>query len=415
MLTKANRRISAESSFDQNEQHPPLAVVTSCSERKNRGQPSGFLKFAWRMIKDRNLYGALAFAETAESLRLNVRALQVGSHDRVVGVTSSGDLLLSLLAAGPEAVVGYDANNAQTVLAHLKIASIRALTVENYLRFMGVNETNPETRIAIFNRISRSMPSFARRDMLGKRKLVEEGILNHGMTHLIIQVMTALFSRVFGRETYGLFIGGCGTDEDRSQALHRILQKRSIRYLLQPLLRAAAPRLKWLFFPHRFCRISSRPDEIITDFFTTFRDLFVKGVQANPVLCRSATGNVHPEWRKHLYNDQTFELIRDNISRLELGTADILSGLHRVSDGWATRVYLSNVPDYLSEEQLSELVRELQRAAAPGARIVYYSLYDQDLLHTLGPQIPAQELQDLQESDNVHIYPMLMVRKRASL
>ena len=66
-------------------------------------------------------------------------------------------------------------------------------------------------------------------------------------------------------------------------------------------------------------------------------------------------------------------------------------------------------------EQLSELVRELQRAAAPGARIVYYSLYDQDLLHTLGPQIPENELKALQDIDNVFIYPMVMVRTRDSL
>ena len=103
----------------------------------------------------------LAFAETAESLRLNIQALQVGQQDRVVGVTSSGDLLLALLASSPESVIGFDSNNAQTVLAHLKAAAISTLSVENYLQFMGLVEADPQSRVATFNHISLDMSSFA--------------------------------------------------------------------------------------------------------------------------------------------------------------------------------------------------------------------------------------------------------------
>ena len=415
MNTRANQKISAEASLDQNEPYAAPAVCPTVTAPDNGFHCTGIFSFAWRMISDRNLYGSLAFAETAESLHLNLKALQVGRGDRVVGVTSSGDLLLTLLAAGPQSVIGFDANNAQTVLAHLKAAAISTLSVENYLHFMGLVEADPQARVATFNRISRSMPSFARRDMLHKQKLVEEGILNQGMTHLIIQALRAALARVMSAHSLKLFLGNCGTNEDRSKRLHQLTQKWSIRYLLQPLLRAAAPRLKWLFFPHRFCRISSRPDEIIADFFTTFRNLLVHGVRANPVLCRSAVGHIHPEWWQHLYNDLIFQQIRDNLSRLSLDTADILSGFKRIADGWATRVYLSNVADYLSEEQLQALVHEVKRATVPGARIVYCSMYDQDLLSTLGPQIPENELRALQDSDNVFIYPIIMVRKRDSL
>ena len=415
MITRADRKITTEASLDQNDPYAVPAVSPTVAGPDNGFHYSGIFKFAYRMISDRNLYGALAFAETAESLRLNLQALQVGSQDRVVGVTSSGDLLLALLAAGPQSVIGFDANNAQTVLAHLKAAAIATLSVENYLHFMGLIEADPQARVATFNRISRSMPAFARRDMLNKQKLVEDGILNQGMTHLIIQVLAALLARVMSPKTLTLFLGNCGTDEDRLNKLHQLMQKRSIRYVLQPILKAAAPRLKWLFFPHRFCRISSRPDAIIADFFTTFRNLLVQGVRANPVLSRSAVGHIHPEWWQHLYNDLTFQRIRNNLSRLSLETTDILSGLRRIADGWATRIYLSNVADYLSEEQLRELVQQVHRAAAPGARIVYCSMYDQDLLRTLGPRIPESELRALQDSDNVFIYPIIMVRKKGTL
>lgn len=414
MIIRAQSETASDVSLDQSETCvlPPLHQAIACPEKQLLHV--GICRFARRMIIDRNLYGVLAFAETGESLNLNIQALQAGSGDRVVGVTSSGDLLLSLLASGPESVIGIDANNAQTALTHLKAAALAALSVEEYLRFMGLMEADHRDRLATFNRISRTMPSFARRYLLARQKLVAEGILNQGMTHLIIQVLRAALALVMSRQTMNLFLGTSGTDAERSEALHQLTQKWPMRYLLQPILRAAAPLLKWLFFPHRFCRISSRPDEIIGDFFTTFRSLLVQGVRENPVLSRSALGHVHPEWWQHLYNDRAFQQIRNNLARLSLTTADILSGLRQIDDGWATRVYLSNVADYLSADDLCLLVEEVQRAAAPGARILYCSMYDQDLLSTLGPQIPESELRDLRESDNVFIYPLIMVRTRGA-
>jgi hypothetical protein len=250
--------------------------------------------------------------------------------------------------------------------------------------------------------------------MLTRQTLVAEGILNQGMTHRIIQVLKATLALVLSQQTLNVFLGTSGTDAERSEALHLLTHKWPIRHLLQPILRAAAPLLKWLFFPHRFCRISSRPDEFIGDFFTTFRPLLVQGIRKNPVLSRSALGHIHPEWWQHLYNDHAFQQIRNNLPRLSLTTADILSGMRQIGDGWATRVYLSNVADYLSDEELRTLVEEVQRATAPGARIVYCSMYDRDLLSALGPQIPASELEALRESDNVFIYPLIMVRTRGA-
>jgi S-adenosylmethionine:diacylglycerol 3-amino-3-carboxypropyl transferase len=412
MIIRAQSETASDASLDHSQSCalPSVDHAVACPEKQFFH--SCICQFVRRMILDRNLYGALAFAETGESLHLNIRALQVGSGDRVVGVTSSGDLLLAILTAGPESVIGIDANRAQTVLAHLKAAAIAALSVEEYLRFTGLMEADYQDRLATFSRISRDMPSFARRHLLTRQKLVAEGILNQGMTHLIIQVLKSALALVLSRQTLNVFLGINGTDAERQEKLSLLTQQWPIRYLLQPILKAAAPLLKWLFFPHRFCRISSRPDEIIGDFFTTFRPLLVQGIRKNPVLSRSALGHIHPEWWQHLYNDRAFQQIRNNLSRLSLTTADILSGLRQIGDGWATRVYLSNVADYLSEEELCLLVEEVKRASAPGARILYCSMYDRDLLSALGPQVPASELGALRESDNVFIYPLIMVRTR---
>jgi hypothetical protein len=391
----------------------PISSSHLLSGEQRQNTPArSVLKFVSRMIKDRNLYGALAFAETAESLRLNIAALQVSSEDNVLGITASGDLLLSLLASSPKAVVGFDANKAQTAISQLKVTSILTFSVEDYKRFMGILPMPANLRLQLLNRISRALPFDARREILKMAVLANAGILNSGMSHTIVELLSAIARVLMTKDTAALFFGERGNNQERLEKLLKIKRSPLIRYALQPFLRRLAPRLKWLLFPHRFCDISNRPEEIIYDFFTVFQDLLVQGIRANPVLCRPAVGALHKEWDDYLYNENIFTQIRNNISRLSLRTEDFTHGLRQMDGKWATRVYLSNMPDYLSDEQLTDLVKEVKRVTAPGARILYYSLYDKDLLQDLGPTIPHSELKMLRDSDDVLVYPTIMVRTR---
>lgn len=370
----------------------------------------GVLRFLQRILRDRNRYGAIAFAETAESLRLNLAALQVGDRDRVAGITASGDCLLALLATGPEAVMGFDANDTQTLIAQLKAAAICSLSVDDYRGFMGIDAMSPDLRLDILNRISRSMPSGLRRKALGLSDKIQAGILNDGMSYLIVRLLCSVADFVLSKDTASLLFAQHGTKDERRQKIGEIRRAPPMRLFLQPALRLLAPRLKWHLFPPRFCQVSKRPEEIIVSFLDVFEDLFAAGIASNPVLCRAAVGRVHPEWNAHLYNQTAFTAISENLSRLTVKTTDFTSGLKDLPDGWATRLYLSNMPDYLTDQGLFDLVDQIRRVSAPDARIVYYSLYDQDLLGGLGRPLPSSELKALRASDDVFIYPVIMVR-----
>ena len=65
-------------------QVPGPSPLSSTGARLPTQSPRGLRRFIYRMVKDRDLYGELAFAETAESLRMNVAAMRVGREDRVV-------------------------------------------------------------------------------------------------------------------------------------------------------------------------------------------------------------------------------------------------------------------------------------------------------------------------------------------
>lgn len=373
--------------------------------------PAGLRGFGRRIFRERNLYGALAFAETAESLALNRRALAVGPTDRVVGVTSSGDVLLSLLAERPKSVIGFDMNPTQTALAELKLAAIEALEVDDYLRFVGVYEQPAADRVAAYKRISRGVTAPARAAFLSDVRAVGAGLLNRGMTHVIIRALVAGLGRIVEPDTLHLFLGDHGADEVRARVLDDLIRRPVVRRMIAPLLSAFSSQLKWLFFPHRICRVSTRPDEMIARFFETFRPLFVRGARSNPVLCRSATGDLHPEWHDRLYAEPAFERIRASRERVAFYDADVVDGLAALPENHATRIYLSNVPDYLSPSQLDRLSAEVVRVARSGARILYMSLCDEDRLGPrIGSLLDASELGAIRAGDNVHLYPSIVVR-----
>lgn len=370
---------------------------------------AGLGSFVTRAVRERNLYGSLAFAETAESMRLCQEALHIEAGDRVAGICSSGDMLLSMAAHGAADVVGFDVNPTQVALARFKAVAIRHLGVEEYLELFGVASASPRWRLQTFDRLTRDLPAPTRRLLLARRGWVPKGILNHGMTHLIIRSLMAVVERLVDEDTHALFLGEHGTDAERAARFDALAARPVTRYALTPFAQRFAPQLKWLFFPHKLCRVSDRPDEMVGDFFEFFRPLFVRGARDNPVLARSTVGHVHEEWTRHLYDEGCFARIEQRAEHVRFEPGDLVTGFRKLPGGWATKLYLSNAPDYLTNAELDALVAEVRRVAAPGARVLHFSLLDED---RIGDAIgrPADDQAAIRASDNVHLYPAIAVR-----
>ncbi|MFO0723640.1 MAG: DUF3419 family protein [Myxococcota bacterium] len=361
------------------------------------------------MAIDRDLYGALAFAESAESLTLTEQALAPTLGDRIAGITSSGDVLLMLAGLGASEVVGFDLNPVQTALAELKLAALRQVPIDEILYFLGIEQAPEDARLRTLSRLEDALSPAAREVWSSQRRAIGAGVLNHGMTYLIIRAMVGALRRLVDQDALALFLGERGSDEDRRRALDGLRGRSFTRHVLEPALARFAAQLKWVFFPHTICRVSSRPDEMIRDFFDTFAPLFVHGGMNNPVLSRAATGVLHGSWEKLLYNPARAELLESSEVRFE--TRTITDGLSRLPAGWATKIYLSNAPDYLEPQELWALAKEIRRAARPGARVLYVSLCNEDRLgEAFGPLIDHRELSRIRALDDVFLYPSISVR-----
>ncbi len=360
--------------------------------------------FFSRLLMESNVYGTLSFAETAESLALTRKALAIETGDCVVGATSSGDILLTAVAQGATKVIGFDMNPMQTALANLKLTAIQNMCVEDYMRFLGIDAAPPQSRIFIYNQLSELLPKESHQLFSRRKDLIYSGLLNCGMTYLIIHMITKVFKRLMNKNTFSLFFGHTGTDKDRLEKLDSFIHKLYVRLIIKPFFHLTAPVLKWFFFPRLICQVSKRPTEMVANFFQTFQPLFEHGILANPVLCRAASKTLHTEWREELYNENSFKVIRKVSNQIVFKTASIFSALAELPDCYANKVYISNIPDYLTGKELIKLSNELKRITKPGARLLYLSLSDVDRFdNSFGSLLDGSELNAIQQLDNVHI------------
>jgi S-adenosylmethionine-diacylglycerol 3-amino-3-carboxypropyl transferase len=81
---------------------------------------------------------SILFSACNEDTRSELRAFGSLAGQRVFAVTAGGGRVLSLLVDKPRSIVAVDLNPAQNALLELKIAALRKLDHEGFLRFLGV-------------------------------------------------------------------------------------------------------------------------------------------------------------------------------------------------------------------------------------------------------------------------------------
>ncbi len=77
-----------------------------------------------------------------EDPRLDHEALQLGSEDEILMITSAGCNALDYALAGPKQVIAVDVNPRQNALLELKLAGIRTLEYEEFFDLFGRGQSD---------------------------------------------------------------------------------------------------------------------------------------------------------------------------------------------------------------------------------------------------------------------------------
>jgi S-adenosylmethionine-diacylglycerol 3-amino-3-carboxypropyl transferase len=327
-------------------------------------------------IQDHAEFNAVRYANCWEDADILMAAMQPkGRHCLSIG--SAGDNSFSMLAEGASHVTIAEMNPAQVACIKLRVAAYKTLNHKEFLILLGERD---EDRKALFERC--------------KNELDDESIAywEHFSDHI-----TTGFGRVGKFENYFRLF--------REKALPWVHSRKMIDQLLESRSRDEREifyekkwntwrwRLLFKLFFSRFVmgRLGRDPS-----FFK-----YVEGSVADRILTRARhalveldpSKNPYLRWilngkygssLPHALREENFEKIRSNLDKLTIIEGTVESAL---TEQKYDAYNLSDIFEYMSDENTQKLLEKIHGQSNPGARIVYWNM--------LAPRESAESLREI--------------------
>lgn len=313
-------------------------------------------------------FSAIRYAQCWEDADILMEGLAIRPGDTCLSIASAGDNSLAMLACGAGRVVALDLNPAQLACLELRVAGYRELPHPELLELIG------------------SEPSKRRNDLyLRCRSQLGSDTRAFWDTHAA-EIETG--------------IGGAGKFE-RYFALfrQRIMPLVHSRNTIERLLIGGAPAEREQFFRETWD--SWRWRLLFRIFFSRFimgrlgRDpsffRYVEGSVAERILARTRhaltflnpSENPYLQWiltGRHTsalpfaLRPENFEAIRANLDRLEWHCLPLEEFLEQEGADSVDRFNLSDIFEYMSEDNHQRLLERLVRAGRSGGRLAYWNM-----------------------------------------
>lgn len=313
----------------------------------------------------------LFFAQVREDPALEIEALAAGADETVVVVSSGGCTALSLLAAGAGHVVAVDLNQSQNNIVELKLAAISELDVGDATRFLGGWPAGVDWRWSTYQRLRPRLTPTAQAYWDARRRQITAGVITGGVSERFIGGVMRVVRTAIHPPARVRRLLACRTLDEQRALYEREWDSRRWRLLFTVLLNRVVFRKTYspAFFEHvdnpSFARhfyglaahaLTNVP--IATNYFVhqMLTGCYPQGVP----------GALPP------YLDPTCAAgLAGADTRLTIVDGSYGDYLKTCADSSVDGFALSNICEWLTPEQIDELLTEIVRTARPGARLVF--------------------------------------------
>ncbi|MEO7443111.1 MAG: DUF3419 family protein [Acidimicrobiales bacterium] len=313
----------------------------------------------------------LFFAQVREDPCIEIEALRVGPTDTVVVVSSGGCTALSLLAAGAGRVVAVDLNAAQNHLVELKAAALSELDGTQATAFLGGSRATAAWRRSVYEKLRQQISPFARFYWDGRRSNIADGVLNAGVSERFIGVIVAAIRTAIHPPSRIRRLLACRSLAEQRALYEREWNTRRWRLLFKVLLNRAVFRRT--YDPGFFAHVDN------PSFAEHFRRLIEHVLTEVPVadnyfVHHMLTGS-YPHGEANglppYLQPAGSSIVGRELHRLTLVDGSYVRYLRSCPVASIDAFALSNICEWLDAAQIDELLGEVARTAAPGARLVF--------------------------------------------
>lgn len=313
-------------------------------------------------------FSAIRYAQCWEDADILMDGLAILPGDTCLSIASAGDNSLAMLACGAGRVVALDLNPAQLACLELRVAAYRELSHPELLELIG--SLSSVRRGDLYRRCRSQLGSDTRAFWDAHSADIETGIGGAGKFERYFALFRQrIMPLVHSRGTIdGLLLGGTPAERDefyrkewdtwRWQLLFRIFFS---RFVMGRLGRDPS------FFRYVEGSVAER---ILA---RTRHALTFLNPADNPYLQWILTGR-HTTALPFALRPEHFESIRANLDRLEWHCLPLEEFLEQEGADSIDRFNLSDIFEYMSEDNHQRLLERLVRAGRSGGRLAYWNM-----------------------------------------
>lgn len=313
----------------------------------------------------------LFFAQVREDPMLELEALAPSASDTVVVVSSGGCTALSLLGAGAGRVVAVDLNMTQNHLVELKAAAVSRLDPAGAIAFLGGQPSTGGQRLAQYSELRDALTPRARAHWDTRRWAIRSGVITCGVSERLIALVVAGLRWLVHPRTRIQRLLDCASLAEQREFVEREWITRRWRWLFSLLLgrktfdrtyeRAFFANARVASFADHFRALAERSltevpvrDNYFLHHMLTGRYPIDVAGGVPPYLSRAGAAGV----RAH----------RGRLSIVDGSFTDALRLMRSVS---VNAFALSNICEWMTDQEIDAMFAEIMRVAAPGARLCF--------------------------------------------
>jgi S-adenosylmethionine-diacylglycerol 3-amino-3-carboxypropyl transferase len=311
--------------------------------------------------------GRLFFAQVREDPRLEVAALKDHLHDPIAIVTSGGCTALTLVAEGAKHVVAVDLNRTQNHVCELKAVAVAQLGPAAAAALIGGAPADTD-RLETYQKVRPALSPGAQAYWDARRSALRAGLLNAGVTERLMRVI-ARSTRLFVHDRARVERLLAQSDQAEQRRFYDAQwNTRRWRMLFQVLCNRLIMQRTYhpAFFEH-----VSNPS--FARHFHHTAELALRELPANEnyFLHFMFTGCYPPAAMPAYLDEANSTRLAETGERLTLVDAGFADYLREQPAGSIAGFALSNICEWLTEEQIDGLFAQIVRTARPRARLVF--------------------------------------------
>lgn len=334
------------------------------------------------------MFQGFVYNQIWEDPDVDLAALALNQHHRLLTIASGGCNVLNYLAADPGRIIAVDLNPNHVALTRLKLAALTSLPdYETFFRFFG--EANDQANRAAYDTYIAghldpvTRHHWERRNALGRQRInmFARNLYRYGLLGRFIGILHAV-AKLNGKRLDGML--EAKTPEEQRAAFDRLIaplfNNKSIRLISKSpisLYALGIPPAQYdeLIGPHGnvMATLRERVERLACDF----------PIRENYFAWQAfgrGYDTVHREAVPAYLREDTYGLIKSRVDRVEVHHAMLTDFLKKQDAGSLHRYVLLDSQDWMSPAQCSSLWAEIDRTADPkDARVIF---------RTAGPDSP---------------------------